>query len=169
MDLRNFRRRSARNRGTLTGFLRKLDERVPEDMPALVEKTDTEVWKEVHCLECANCCKTMTPTYTTADIKRISAHLGMKPAEFKKKWLHQDPENGDWVNNEVPCQFLGADNKCSIYAVRPADCAEFPHHMKKPFDDFNDTYIANLAHCPATYELVNRLRKLVIRDYEWKE
>ena len=36
MDLANFRRRAARNRAGLVAFLQKLDEIVPEDMPALV-------------------------------------------------------------------------------------------------------------------------------------
>jgi len=48
---------------------------------------EPEVWKEIDCLTCANCCKTMTPTYTTADIKRISAHFNQTPQEFKDKWL----------------------------------------------------------------------------------
>jgi Fe-S-cluster containining protein len=169
MDLQNFRRRAARNKDGLIGFLKKLDDVVPEEMPALVAKTDAEVWAHVDCLGCANCCKTMTPTFRRPDILRISKHLGMRPKDFVAKWLHQDPENGDWVNNNVPCQFLGADNKCSIYEVRPLDCAEFPHHNKKPFDDYNDTFIGNVPRCPATYELVSRLKKAVERDYEWDQ
>lgn len=169
MDLKNFRRRAARNKEQLTGFLRKFDELVTEDLHDVVARIDAQVWQETDCLQCANCCKTMTPTYTPEDIKRISAHLNMKPAEFREKWLHQDADNGDWVNVSVPCQFLGADNKCSIYEVRPADCAEFPHHNKKPFDDYNDTFIGNVSRCPATYELVQRLRKAILREYNWSE
>ena len=167
MDLKNFRRRAARNRDGLIQFLQKLDNIVPVDMPELVAEKDAEVWSHTNCLECANCCKTMTPTYNREDISRISAHVGMKPKAFIAKWLHQDPENGDWVNNEVPCQFLQADNKCGIYEVRPLDCAEFPHHNKKPFDDYNETFIGNVTRCPATYELIERLKKTVERDYEF--
>jgi len=167
MELKNFYRRVARNKEGLRAFLRKLDVIVPEDMPELVAKADAEVWAGTDCLSCANCCKTMTPTYNRKDILRISKHLGMSPKAFSNKWLHQDPENGDWVNNEVPCQFLQADNKCSIYEVRPLDCAEFPHHNKKPFDDYNETFINNVEHCPATYDLVSRLKKKIERDYEW--
>ena len=53
----------------------------------LAEKLNTEVWQEVDCLTCANCCKTMTPTFTNKDIRRISAHLNMKPFEFKELLL----------------------------------------------------------------------------------
>lgn len=167
MDLQQFRRRASRNKSALVSFLKKLDEIVPEDMPKLVEETDREVWSEIDCTQCAHCCKTMTPTYSQKDIRRIAKHLEMTPKAFTEKWLMQDPENGDWVNKTQPCQFLQPDNRCGIYAVRPADCAEFPHHLKKPFDDYNDTFIGNIHRCPATYELVRRLKKKVERDYEW--
>ena len=87
MDLKKFRIISARKRKPLTAFLLKLDKIVPEDMPKVVAKVDATVWKDVNCMECANCCKTMTPTFTKKDIKRISGHLGMQPKEFIDKWL----------------------------------------------------------------------------------
>jgi len=165
MDLKKFRITAARKRKSLSVFLDKLDDLVPEDMPELVAKADTAMWAEVNCMECANCCKTMTPTFTKADVKRISAHLEMKPKEFAEKWLTKD-DSGDWINKTQPCQFLDG-NKCSIYAVRPADCAEFPHHNKKPFDAYNETFKNNLIHCPATLNLVSRLKKVVEREYEF--
>lgn len=166
MDLKKFRVIATRKKKTLSHFLDKLDEIVPEDFPELVAKTDAKVWEEVSCMDCANCCKTMTPTFTRADVLRISAHLGMTPKEFKDKWLTKEEDTGDWVNVTQPCQFL-ADNKCSIYDVRPADCAEFPHHNKKPFDAYNDTFKNNLPYCPATMNLVDRLKKKVEAEYEW--
>ncbi len=167
MDLRSFKKKSAKQRSELAAFLKKLDDIVPEDMPQLVAEEDKRVWQETDCLSCANCCKKMTPTFTKEDIVRIAAHLGMSAAAFKKKWLYKEPDNGDWVNTGTPCQFLGKDHKCSIYEVRPADCAEFPHHHKQPFDSYNDTFTQNLSYCPATYNLVQRLKKRVEREYEW--
>jgi len=157
MDLKKFKITAARKKKSLSVFLDKLDELVPEDMPVIVAREDATVWRDVNCMECANCCKTMTPTFTKADVKRISAHLDMKPKEFMDKWL---------INKTQPCQFL-VDNKCSIYEVRPADCAEFPHHNKKPFDLYNETFKNNLIHCPATLLLVDRLKKVVEKEYEW--
>ena len=166
MDLQKFRRTAARKKDSLSAFLDKLDDLVPEDMPKLVAKADAEMWKEVNCMECANCCKTMTPTFTKADVKRIAAHLEMKPKEFMDKWLVKEEDTGDWINTTQPCQFL-KDNMCTIYEVRPADCAEFPHHNKKPFDLYNDTFKNNVIHCPATLILVDKLKKVVEREYEW--
>jgi len=166
MDLKEFKARVSKKKARLTAFLQKLDDIVPEDMPRLVTETDITVWRDIDCTTCANCCKTMTPTFTSADVKRISAHLSMTPAEFKDKWLLKEEDTGDWVNRIQPCQFL-VDDKCSIYEVRPRDCAEFPHHYKKPFDAYNDTFIQNLHRCPATFTLVERLEKRVRDEYEW--
>jgi len=135
-------------------------------MQKLVDKTSAKVWQDIDCMECANCCKTMTPTFLKADRVRISAHLGMTEKEFKDKWLVKEKGSGDWVNKTQPCQFLDG-NKCSIYEVRPRDCAEFPHHYKKPFDAYTDTFKQNLPHCPATVMLVDRLKKIVEKEYEW--
>lgn len=166
MDLKKFEKKAARKKDKLVKFLKKLDKVVPEDLPKLVAEEEANAWQKVGCLECANCCKTMTPTYTKEDVRRISAHFNMTPKEFKSKWLYKD-ETGDWMNTSTPCQFLDDKNMCTIYAIRPVDCAEFPHHNKKPFDEYNDTFINNVHRCPATFELVNRLRKRVEREYEW--
>jgi hypothetical protein len=166
MDLKKFRITAARKKKSLSLFLDKMDVIIPHDLPKLAKRLDAEMWQEVNCMECANCCKTMTPTFTTADVKRIAAHLGMTPRAFRDKWLKQEEESKDWVNTTQPCQFL-EDNKCSIYEVRPADCAEFPHHNKKPFDAYAETFKNNLIHCPATLNLIDRMKKVVEKEYEW--
>ncbi len=166
MDLKKFKARALRKKKGLNAFLKKLDKVVPQDMAMLVAEQDAKVWKEVDCTECANCCKTMTPTFRKSDVVRIAKHLEMTPKDFMQKWLHKEKKSGDWVNTTQPCQFL-VDNKCSIYDVRPKDCAEFPHHNKKPFDLYNDTFKGNLTRCPATLQLIDRLKKKVEKDYVW--
>jgi len=134
----------------LLGVLCGLDQQI-----AVLEK---EVWKETDCLSCANCCKTMTPTFTNTDIKRIAAHLGQTPDAFKEKWLKRERGGDrDWLNKTEPCQFLNLkDNKCSIYEVRPADCAGFPHLHRK-FTDYAHVHKQNVEYCPATYRLVEKM------------
>ena len=167
MDLSKFRRAAARNKAPLRAFLKKLDDIVPEDMPVLVAEEDQKVWAETDCLACANCCKTMTPTFSKADIQRISKFIRMSPKDFVAKWLYKEEETGEWMNRSLPCQFLGSDNKCTVYEVRPKDCAEFPHHNKQPFDLYNETFHNNIMYCPATYKLISRLKQRVEREYEW--
>ena len=101
----------------------------------------------------------MTPTFTVKDIKRISAHFDMTPDEFKDKWLVYEKSEGDWQNKKQPCQFLNLkDNKCSIYEIRPTDCAEFPHLTKKKTVDYIHVHQQNIEYCPATYMMVERLK-----------
>jgi len=166
MDLEEFEKQAQEQRPELEGFLNKLDEMVPRGLSRIVAEEDAEVWKEVDCMQCAHCCKTMTPIFTKADIKRIASHFRMTPRAFYDKWLIKEEDSGNVVNATLPCQFL-VDNKCSIYEVRPRDCAEFPHHDKRPFDLYNDTYNQNLHRCPATFKLVSRLKHRIETDFEW--
>lgn len=101
----------------------------------------------------------MSPTFNKQDLKRISAHVGMTVEEFKKKYLRLDKE-GDWINRKQPCQFLNLkDNKCSIYAVRPKDCAGFPHHTRKRMVDYMHVFKQNIEYCPATYRVVEIMKE----------
>jgi len=158
VSLRSFRYKARHNKRRFRRFLTVLEKNAPRKLREAALAADKAVWQEVDCLSCANCCKTMSPTYTPADIKRISAHLNMSPQEFKDKWLYYEKSDGDWMNKSQPCQFLDlTNNKCSIYEVRPADCAGFPHHTKKKMIDYMHVYKQNVEYCPATYKMVERM------------
>ena len=162
VNLRSFKQKVRHNRRRFRLFLSRLEKNPPKDLSKLTVIADKAAWKEVDCLSCANCCKTMSPTYTPEDIKRISLHLGMKSKAFKEKYLYKDKKDGDWMNVKQPCQFLNlTDNKCSIYEVRPADCSGFPHHDKKKLTDYVHVYKQNVEYCPATYKWVEKMMELV--------
>jgi Fe-S-cluster containining protein len=158
-SLRTMRNKMKTNKSVLKRFLTKLEKNPPRGLDTIAVKTDMEVWQETDCLACANCCKTMTPTFTKTDILRISDHLGMTGDDFIKKYLYKDKE-GDWLNRKEPCQFLNLqDNKCSIYEVRPRDCAGFPHHTRRRMIDYMHVFKQNVEYCPATYRLVERMKE----------
>jgi Fe-S-cluster containining protein len=154
IDIVRFRKESGESKEELTYFLSSLKETRHTKM--LLEQTDKKVWEDIHCLDCANCCKTMTPVYNNEDIKRISAHLKMPQDEYRRKYLLQDQE-GEWTNLSIPCHFLGRENKCTIYEIRPASCRGYPHH-DLPFTTVKKKMAKNLTHCPATFELVKRMK-----------
>lgn len=161
INLRNFKRKVEKNKRRLRLVLSKVEKKAPLHLDQLAEKIDKEVWQEVNCLSCANCCKVMTPTFTVQDIKRISAHLGQTPKEFKDQWLVKD-KNQDWTNKINPCQFLDLKtNMCKIYEIRPTDCSGFPHLAKKKMVDYIHVHKQNIEYCPATYAMVEKLEKAV--------
>lgn len=152
----------------LSAFLKKFDDKTVEGINSFIDDASDKAWKEVECLSCANCCKVMTPTFTKADLKRISTHFRMSEKDFYTKWLSTDPDNGDKVNRIQPCQFLNLkDNKCSIYEIRPEDCAKFPHFKRKPFAAYTHVHTQNLEYCPATLKFVTQLQESIEAKFEW--
>jgi uncharacterized protein len=158
VNLRSFKRKLKLNKRRMKTFLTKTENNPPRGLDKITAALEPEVWKEIDCLTCANCCKTMTPTYTTADIKRIAAHFKQTPQEFKDKWLMYEKKDKDWQNKKQPCQFLNLkDNKCSIYEIRPLDCSGFPHLPRKKMVDYMHVHKQNIEYCPATYKLVEKM------------
>lgn len=158
VNLRSFKQKVRHNKKRFRSFLTKLEKNTPRGLDKLTMALEPEVWKEIDCLSCANCCKTMSPTFTKKDIKRISQHFNQTPEAFSKQWLRKD-RIGDMLNKTEPCQFLNLkDNKCSIYEIRPLDCSGFPHLPKKRMVDYMHVHKQNIEHCPATYKLVEKMQ-----------
>jgi Fe-S-cluster containining protein len=162
VNLYSFRKKVSIYKKFFHKYLKRVEKLNPEGLDMLAEKLNTEVWQNVDCVSCANCCKTMTPTYTTKDIRRIAKHLNMRPKDFKERWLKYEKKDKDWVNKKQPCQFLDlSTNMCSIYEVRPADCAGFPHLTKKKMVDYMHMHQQNILYCPATFKMVEKMMEKI--------
>ena len=138
-------------------YFAKLKKKKPKALDETVSALHEAVFAEVDCLHCANCCKTTSPVFTDQDIGRIAKHLRMRPAAFTEAYLHLD-EEADYVLNTAPCPFLGADNYCLIYDVRPKACREYPHTNRKRFYQVLNLTLKNAEICPATHRIVTRLK-----------
>lgn len=138
-------------------FFKTLRKKRGKHVDALATEIHEEVFEETDCLRCANCCKTISPIFKQKDIERIARHLRMKPAAFMETYLHLD-EDGDYVVRELPCPFLGHDNYCSIYEVRPKACQGYPH-TGKAFRKRLALTLKNTKVCPATYRIVETMRE----------
>ena len=161
VNFRTFKRNLTIYRKSFRKFLHVTEKDPPKGINQLTKIVEPEVWEEIDCLSCANCCKKMTPTFTEKDLKRISAHFNQTPEAFKKQWLKKD-RSGDLVNKTQPCQCLNLkDNKCSIYEIRPVDCSGFPHLSKRTWSDYGYVHRQNLDYCPATFKMVEKIKTLV--------
>ncbi|WP_282049319.1 YkgJ family cysteine cluster protein [Maribacter aquivivus] len=141
-------------------FFVKLRKKPPKNLDYIMQELHEEEFERTDCLTCANCCKTTGPLFTNADVERISKSFRMKPQRFIETYLRVDEEN-DFVLQETPCTFLGADNYCSIYDVRPKACREFPHTDRKKFQQISNLTLKNVAICPAAYNIVEEMKKLI--------
>ncbi len=139
-------------------FFAKLRKRPPKRLDYLMQELHEEEFERTDCLECANCCKTTGPLFTDKDVTRIANHFKMKEQTFVSQFLRVDEEN-DYVLQSVPCTFLGADNYCSIYEVRPKACREFPHTDRKKFQQISNLTLKNVAICPAAFNIVEEMKR----------
>ena len=149
-------KKSAENKKFLTG-LKKKDARKVDD---LFHTAHHEVFENFDCLACANCCKTTSPIFYQNDIERLAKNLRIRPGDFITTYLRID-EDGDYVLKSSPCPFLDADNYCQVYDDRPKACREYPHTDRKKMVQIMDLTHKNTLVCPAVFEMVERLKKIV--------
>lgn len=150
--LRNWQKKSGDRVKLYKQFLHRAEKNaVLKQLPDFHE----EAFSKINCLDCAACCKNYSPRFKTTDIKRISKFLKQKEGDFIEKYLLVD-EDGDYVVKSKPCAFLGDDNFCSIYDVRPSDCSRFPYTdedvlLKRPL-----ITLKNASFCPAVYFVLEK-------------
>lgn len=141
-------------------FFTKLKKKPPKHLDYIMQELHQAEFERTDCLECANCCKTTGPLFTDKDIERIAKFFNLKPQQFIDAYLRID-EDKDYVLQSVPCTFLGADNYCSIYEVRPKACREFPHTDRKKFQQISNLTMKNVAICPAAYNIVEEMKRRI--------
>lgn len=139
-------------------YFARLKKKPPKNLDYMMQELHEEEFERTDCLQCANCCKTTGPLFTNADIERIAKHFRMKPQQFIDTYLQIDEDN-DYVLQRVPCAFLGYDNYCSIYEVRPKACREYPHTDRKKFHQIANLTLKNTAICPAAFHIVEAMKK----------
>jgi uncharacterized protein len=160
LDLKAFHKKAAQLRPENEKFYKRLKQKPPKDLDEKFHTLHNEVFDEIDCLTCANCCKTTSPIFYERDIERASKALRMKPGDFVTKYLKTD-EDGDSVLQVAPCPFLDADNYCSIYENRPNACREYPHTNRKKMQQIADLTFKNTLVCPAVLEITERLKKIL--------
>ena len=150
---RNWQKKSSDHQKEYKKLLQKADKnKVLKLLPDLHE----EAFEKNDCLDCAACCKNYSPRFKTPDIKRIAKFLSLKEGQFIETYLHLDQE-GDYVLKTKPCPFLGNDNYCSIYEVRPSDCARFPYTDEDILIKRQSLTLKNATFCPIVYFVLEKL------------
>ena len=151
--LQNWQKKSSDNQKKYKQFLNRADKnKVLKKLPVL----NDEAFNNVNCLDCAACCKNYSPRFKTPDLKRIAKHLKLKEGEFIERYLVLDNE-GDYVVKSKPCPFLGIDNYCSIYEVRPSDCTRFPYTDEDIILKRQALTLKNSSFCPIVYFVLEKL------------
>ena len=148
-----------KNKAEIIKVANKLKKSKPKNLDDVTHQAHELAFKKINCLDCANCCKTTSPTFYERDIDRIAKHLKIKPSAVISNYLHKD-EVGDYVLNVAPCPFLDYENYCTIYESRPTACREYPHTDRKRFYQILDISVKNTEICPAVADVFEQLKKV---------
>jgi Fe-S-cluster containining protein len=160
MDLQKLKSKALQNKKQNKKLLQKVKKKKGREIDEIFNEAHEKVFSCTDCLKCANCCTTTGPLYTDKDIDRVSKHLRLKPTAFIDQYLRVD-EEGDYVLQTVPCTFLGSDNYCSIYDVRPKACAEYPHTDRNKQSQLLNLNLKNTEVCPAVFEIFEEIKKKI--------
>ena len=92
------------------------------------------------CQRCGNCCR--WPGFVRLDdqeINSIAAFLQLTPAEFIEQHTELRPSRSGLMlksNPDGSCIFLKGINTCTIQAVKPQQCRDFPNKWR--FDGWRE-------------------------------
>jgi uncharacterized protein len=128
-----------------------------------VQAITDEVWKDIDCTTCANCCKTLQIVVDDNDILQLSKSILIKPSQFVKLYVETDGDGTKLLKSQ-PCVFLGQDKKCTVYENRPKACRDFPYLHRPRFRNRSITMVSNLGICPIVFNVWQRLK-----DVYWGE
>lgn len=155
-ELRALLEKSQAKRKAFKKLIDKIEKSGKKEMDQVFHSEHDKVFEQIDCLDCANCCSTTSPIFRDVDIRRLAAHLRMKDADFIERYLILD-EEGDYVLVTSPCAFLGTDNKCAVYEVRPLACKEYPHTDRKNMYQIKELTWRNSRVCPAVAQIFENL------------
>ena len=66
--------------------LANLKKKPPKNLDKIAQQIHEEVFAEIDCTACANCCKTLGPDFKEADITRIAKYFKMKLQPLKQSF-----------------------------------------------------------------------------------
>jgi Fe-S-cluster containining protein len=130
------------------------------EIDEIAKRVDRDVFQDIDCLACGNCCKSAPPLITKEDINRISKELSISSKKFIRKYVLED-YNGEMSFMSIPCVFLEDDNRCKIYKVRPAACRDYPHISSGRFLARAKMHTQNEKICPGVEKILEIMEKKI--------
>ena len=169
-ELPLIRRYARENVGEDAQFRTFLKNRLPlsnEALDVIVQETTDNVWAQIDCTTCGNCCRTFEITIDNEDIARLAARLGVSVRAFVKQYVAVEPDKTQHFSLS-PCPFLGDDNRCMVYEDRPTSCRDFPHLHSGNFRQRAATMLDNSEDCPIIFNVWQRLKRRLWRERKRK-
>jgi uncharacterized protein len=133
----------------------------PALIDGLVFKLNEDITPKIDCTACGNCCRSLMINVDTNDAARLASHLNISKESFYRKYVEESSEGTLAVMNTIPCHFL-ADNKCTVYEARPAECREFPGLHQPGFTTRLFATFMHYGRCPIIFNVIEALKAELI-------
>ena len=97
---------------------------------------------------CAACCKISGKVeISDQDVVRMAQHIGVEEHVFRQKYTRGNKKSLELEELETgPCVMLDANDRCSVYEVRPLQCRTYPFWDEVIANDF--TWLLERDFCP---------------------
>ncbi len=162
-SVRKLQQKASSRMAERAGLRKKTRKLKDGTLDTLFEDAHRQAESEVNCLDCAQCCKTISPRFENRDIERLASHFKMKPGTFVSNYLKLD-DDGDYVLQQSPCPFLMPDNACMVYDHRPKACRQYPHTNHKPIRKVMNLTLKNAEICPIVDKVLDRVAAQLLRS-----
>ena len=153
----------AANKSILQKTVTALAKVNPRELDDLVHALHQQAFEVYDCLNCANCCRSISPAIRYSDVDQMAKKLRIKPSEVVDRFLTMDAE-GDFVFPAAPCPFIDNENYCSIYSHRPKACREYPHTDRARFYQLLKLSLKNAEICPVVYAILLKLSSVAVES-----
>ena len=90
IDLEKYHQLALQKQKEHRKFLASLKKKPPKNLDKIAQQIHDDVFEEIDCTACANCCKTLGPDFKEADIVRIAKYFKMKLPAFEEEFLQVD-------------------------------------------------------------------------------
>jgi Fe-S-cluster containining protein len=138
-------------------FIAFLRSQEPAGVDLLVQELDATITPQIDCTSCGNCCRSLMINITPTEITRLAAHLDRSEADITEQYIETGANNTHMVMNTIPCHFL-ANNSCSIYEQRFAECREFPGLHRPQFTSRLFAMFMHYGRCPIIYNVLEEMK-----------
>ena len=159
-DLEKLAKKKEDENWKFRSFLKFYDDLSDEEIDAIVFKLADEISREIDCINCGRCCKSLKPTLSEQDQQRLAAGLSITPEQLREQYLEYD--NSDdapgWRMIKSPCPFQEDDNRCMVYEHRPDNCRQYPYLHKPDFSYRTWGMIERTFTCPIVYQAMEELK-----------
>ena len=129
----------------------------PKGLDKAFQLANDKAFSHINCLECGNCCRIAQPVFERKDIRVLAKHFKITANEFINKYLKKDKVY-EFLTKKLLCPFLGGDNKCTVYEVRPAGCRTYPPAKLRLTPEQLYVLEENIGICPAVNEMVETIK-----------